>query len=107
MLKRGFRRLIRLASSSSASASVWVVIDLHRDGLVHHPPQPLVQPADLGVGGDPLLQAARLADVQRVALGIEHPIDAGVGRHGGQRRLDRGDAGPGRVGRQGIAHGRG
>ena len=51
---------------------------------------------ELGVGGDALLQAARLADVERVALGIEHAVDAGAGRHGGQRRLDGGGARGGR-----------
>ena len=86
---------MRLASSSSASASVWVVITSIAAVSLHHPPQPLVQPAKLGVGGDPLLQAARLADIERVALGIEHAIDAGVERHGGQRGLDGGGAGRG------------
>ena len=61
---------------------------LHRDGFVDHPPQPFVEAAELGVGGDPLLQAARLADVEGVALGIEHAIDARARRHGGQRLLD-------------------
>ena len=33
--------------------------------------------AGLGVGGDPLLEARRLADIEHVALGVQHAIDAG------------------------------
>ena len=78
MLKRGFSRLIRLASSSSASASVWVVtisIDAVSDTMRRSRSG---RRAELGVGGHPLLQVARLADIQRVALGIEHAVDARV-----------------------------
>jgi len=66
--------------------------DLHGDGVVHHPPQPFVQAACLGVGIDALLEAFRLSDIQRLPARIEHAIHAGAGRHGQQRLLDHGDA---------------
>ncbi len=76
--------------------------DLHGRGQRHHAAQAFRQADGLGVGGDALLQAARLADVQRLALGIEHAVDAGAGRHGFHRRLDDGGAPRGRRGgRQG------
>ena len=64
--------------------------DFHRHGFRHHAAQTFRQAADLGVGMDPAFQAARLADVQRVALRIQHAIDPRVGGHGLQRRLDNG-----------------
>ena len=63
--------------------------DLHRDRLRHHPPQPLRQARRLGVRHHTLLEAARLADIQRLALAIEHPVDAGTERHGRERTPDR------------------
>ena len=60
--------------------------------------------AALEVGITPFVRVPGLADVQRIALAIEHAIDAGVERHRQQRRIDGGDTGEGHrsVGR--IAH---
>ena len=55
---------------------------------MHHAPQPLGQPDDLGVVGDALLEVACLADIERLAAGIEHPVDARALRHGRERALD-------------------
>ena len=66
--------------------------DLHAGRLGHHPPQPLRQAANMGVARHPLLEAARLADIERVALSIEHTIHAGAERHGGERRFNNVDA---------------
>ena len=50
----------------------------HRAGGGDHSPYACVVAQRLGVSGDALLQAARLADVEHLALGVEHPIDAGL-----------------------------
>jgi hypothetical protein len=73
------------------------------------------QPPDLGIGDDALLQRARLAHIEGIALGIEHPVDAGREREGGQGSLDHPHAfhhrsgfglGRGQFGRgSGIRHG--
>src|SRR5262245_53366468 len=54
--------------------------DFERRGLRHHALQPVGQAIDLRIGGDSLAQAARLADIERIALGVEHAVDAGTGR---------------------------
>ena len=59
--------------------------DLELRRLRHHAAQPLGQLADLGVGGDALLQIARLADIERVARLVQHAIDAGATRQALQR----------------------
>jgi hypothetical protein len=66
--------------------------DGHRAGLRDHPLQPLRQPRDLRVVGDPVLQRPRLADVEHVAARILHPVDAGAHRKRLQHIADRGDA---------------
>ena len=43
--------------------------DFHRARLGDHALQPVRQIVDLGVVGDPVLEIARLADIERVALG--------------------------------------
>ena len=62
--------------------------DLHRRGFGDHAPQALGQAGGLGVGRDPLLEAAGLADVKGIPLGIEHPIDARAERHRREGGLD-------------------
>ena len=57
-------------------------------GLGHHAAQTLGQLADLGIGGDPLLQVARLADIECVARFVQHAIDTGAGRQIAQRLDD-------------------
>ncbi len=52
--------------------------DLHGAGLRHHALQAAGQAGDLGIVGHPLLQRARLANIEHVATGIEHAIDAGL-----------------------------
>jgi hypothetical protein len=51
--------------------------DFHRHRVHDHAPQPLIQPPGLRVAGHAFLQAARLADIERLAGGIEHAVDAG------------------------------
>ena len=88
----GRKRLISCASSSSASASVRVVtmvidrvcetIRCSRFGSLR----------DLGVVGDPALQRPRLADIEHVAAGILHAVDARARRKRLQHLADRRDA---------------
>ena len=66
--------------------------DLHGGGFGDHAAEALGQAADLGVGDDALFQRAGLADIEGVALGIEHAVDAGGERHGFQRGFDDADA---------------
>ncbi len=49
----------------------------HRAGGGDHSPYACVMPGGLGIGGNALPQAARLADIEHVAAGIEHAVDAG------------------------------
>jgi hypothetical protein len=60
----------------------------HGHGLGHHALQAARQLGDLGVVGDPALQIARLADVDRVALAVQHAVDARAGREGLHRAGD-------------------
>jgi hypothetical protein len=62
--------------------------DLQHRGLGHHAPQPVRQPGRVGVGLHAVLQAARLADIERLALLVEHAVDAGTGRHRPERGTD-------------------
>ena len=62
--------------------------DLERVGLRDHAPQAVRQRGGVGVVGDARLEIARLADIERIALGVEHAIDAGAGRQRAQRRAD-------------------
>ena len=62
--------------------------DLHGGRVHHHPPQPLLQPVDLRVVRHPFAQGAGLADVQRLALRIQHTVDAGGERQRCQHALD-------------------
>ncbi len=50
--------------------------ELHRRGFGDHPGDPVRMPLPARIGADAGLQAARLADIQHVALAIEHAIDA-------------------------------
>ena len=76
--------------------------DLQAAGLEHHPAQAFGQAGQLGIGRHPPLQAARLADIERIALRIEHPVDAWNQRQGGQRGLDDLHALHGAGGRLGV-----
>jgi hypothetical protein len=73
----------------------------HRRGLMDHPGDPRAVALRLGIVRHPLLQVARLADVQNRALVIEHPVHA---RRPVQPRHLVGDQGvtgrPGRVPRR-------
>ena len=61
----------------------------------HHALQPGAQRRRFGVRGQPLLQGFGLADVQDLALGIEHAVDAGPVRQGRHMAVDqRGAARP-------------
>ena len=51
---------------------------LQRLGLADHPHQPVRQPVRLRIAGNPPCQIARLADIQRLANAVQHPVDAGV-----------------------------
>ncbi len=76
--------------------------DFHRHGVGHHAAQAFFQPPGLGVVGDAFFEAAGLADIERVAVGIEHAVDAGGLRQGGQHGLDHGHTLDGRRGRLGL-----
>ena len=69
--------------------------DLHRRRFVHHAAQALGLPGELRVAINALFEALGLADVERLALFIEHAIDAGRERHGVERLLDDCDAAEG------------
>ncbi len=66
--------------------------DFEAAGFADHAAQALGQAGDLRVGGDAFFQAAGFADIEGVAFGIEHPVDAGVVGQGQQGCLDEGDA---------------
>ena len=55
-----------------------------RPGFKHHAPEAFRQPGDLGIGSDAFAERPRLADVKRLPLLIQHAIDAGGSRQGGQ-----------------------
>ncbi len=50
--------------------------DFHGGGFGDHPAQTVRQIDDMGVVGDAALEVACLADIERVAPGIEHAINA-------------------------------
>ena len=54
--------------------------------LGHHAPQPVRQPGRMGIVLYPALQIARLADIDGVALAVEHAVDARAVRDIAQRR---------------------
>ena len=58
-------------------------------GQRHHALQPRAQRRRLGVGGQPLLQRLGLADVEHLALVVEHPVDPGPVRQGRHVALDQ------------------
>ena len=66
--------------------------EFHRRRLADHPPDALCVAAPLGVVRHPLLQAARLADIEHVRRSIHHPVDAGRVRQALHQRLDQLDA---------------
>ena len=93
MLKRGASVLIRLFSSSSASASErTTVVSMRaiRDDHVADPIARRCRVALVEVARDALLQVARLADVEHGAGGVEVAVDAGQvrqRRHFGEQAL--------------------
>ena len=56
--------------------------ELHGRGADTMRMQAVVEPGRLGVGGDPAAQRARLADIEHLAVGGDHAIDAGLARQG-------------------------
>ena len=67
--------------------------DLDRHGRGDHAQDARRQRrVDAGVGGQPLADVFRLADIEHVAGGIEHAVDAGRGRRQPHRVFDRGMA---------------
>ncbi len=66
---------------------------LQVDGLRDHAPDADPETIDVGVAGDPLPEVLRLADVERIAVGADHAVDAGGGRQGGEMALDDAVAG--------------
>jgi hypothetical protein len=80
--RNAFCKVISVRLTAPAEAND----DFERGGLGHHPPQPVRQPGRVGIVLHPALQVARLADIERVALAIEHAVDAGAARHMAQCR---------------------
>jgi hypothetical protein len=66
--------------------------DLEAAGFRHHALEAVRQPGNVGVIGDAVLEIGRLADVKRVALAVEHAIDAGMAGHGLEGSADDIDA---------------
>ena len=56
--------------------------ELHGPRRRHHADQARGEPRRLGVGGDPAPERARLADIEDLAVGGDHAIDAGLARQG-------------------------
>ncbi len=93
---------MRLHSSSSASTSVWVTTTSSACVSATMRRSRFDRLAAMGVVGDPALEVARLADIERVALGVEHAIDAGDRRQRAQRRADDRDAARQRAADRGL-----
>ena len=67
--------------------------DLDRDGGRDHAQDPRRQRrVDAGIGGEPLADVLRLADVKHVVAGVEHAVDTGRGRRQAHGIFDRGMA---------------
>ena len=49
----------------------------HRGGFKHHPRDTGRMPMVTRIARDPRLKIARLANVQHLALGVQHPVNAG------------------------------
>ena len=73
--------------------------EFHRRRRRDHAHDAVVVAGRPRIGGDPLLDVLRLADVEHVALGVDHAIDAGRRRRVLDRARDRGAAGGERAGR--------
>ena len=69
---------------------------LEAAGQRHHPLQPGAERRGLGVRGQALLQRLRLADVEHLALVVEHPVDPGPVRQNQNVALDQRNTTPGR-----------
>ena len=67
--------------------------DLHAARLGDHALEALGEARDLGVVGDAVAERPRLADIEDVALGVGHAIDAGADREGLHDRAEGRDAG--------------
>jgi len=63
--------------------------DFHRAGRRNHALNADALAAAAGIGGDPLLQALRLTDIEHRAGRIDHAVNTGCGRHALERRADR------------------
>ena len=55
-----------------------------RPGFKNHAPEPFRQSGKLGIGSDAFAERPGLTDVKRLPLLIQHAIDAGGSRQGGQ-----------------------
>ncbi len=56
--------------------------EFHRHGLGHHPFQAVRQFGDLGIIHHPALERPRLADIERIPLGIQHTVHSRAFRQG-------------------------
>ena len=56
--------------------------ELHGLGARDHAQQAVVEPRRLGVGGDAAPERARLADIEDLAVGRDHAVDARLARQG-------------------------
>ncbi len=62
---------------------------LHRARLRHHAAQAVREVGGVDVVGDAALEAPRLADIESVALGVEHAVDARALRQGARDVADQ------------------
>ena len=75
---------------------------LEAAGQRHHALQPCAQRRGLGIGRQALLQRFRLADVEHLALGVEHAIDARAVGQGRDLLADHRRTGQNRCARAGC-----
>ena len=74
--------------------------EFHRHRARDHAHDTAVVPGRPRIGGDPFLDVFRLADIEHVALRVDHAIDAGRWRRVLDGARDRGAAGGQRTGRR-------
>ena len=74
--------------------------EFHRHRRRDHAGDTAVVPGRPRIGGDPLLDVFRLADIEHLALVVDHAVDAGRRRRVLDEARDRGTAGGERAGRQ-------
>ena len=84
----GFQLLDQVGFKQQGFRFSMGVHHFHADGFAHHPLQAQRQGFHPGIGDHPFLQAFGLTHIQRVAVAVQHPVDAGAVRQGAQGGAD-------------------